>query len=179
MLGNPVGDGITGAYPMGGGSREGDACTVNGALGRLRRVGNEFVCVPIKEVSMSNELKTDSPTVVLDGFGRLAGSRPGHCYLHSGSQTVDHAAQVTAEMNCRNARDEMIQEMTDAWKQSANTSDREVPRKHSTGDAVRDAYLDSVEDLTTSWARGSGPPMKRIPMSNIQITGNTRSNGHE
>ena len=143
-----------GAYPMGGGSREGDACTINGAPGRLRRVGNEFVCVPMKEDAMV--LKTNSPTGVLDGLGRLAGSRPGHCYLHSGAKTTDHAVQITAEMNCRNARDEMIQEMTDAWRQRANTSDREVARKHRTGDAVRDAYMDQLADLTTAWSRNSG-----------------------
>jgi hypothetical protein len=109
-------------------------------------------CVPHGEDAMPQDLKT---TAVLDGLGRLAGSRPGHCYLHSSPNTRDHAVQITAEMSCRNARDEMIQEMTDAWKQSV-TRDREVPRKHSTGDALRDAYLDSVEYLTTSWARGSG-----------------------
>jgi hypothetical protein len=110
-------------------------------------------CVPLGEDAMPQDQKT---TVVLDGLGRLAGSRPGHCYLHSGANTTDHAVQITAEMNCRNARDEMIQEMTDAWRQRANTSDREVPRKHSTGDAVRDAYLDQIDDLQNAWARGSG-----------------------
>ena len=34
-----------------------------------------------------------------------------------------------------------------------NMNDREVARVHDTGDPVRDAYLDGITDLTSSWQR--------------------------
>jgi hypothetical protein len=43
---------------------------------------------------------------------------------------------------------DVIHEPSDAWK-----GNHEVARVHDTGDAVRDAYLDSVADLTTAWSR--------------------------
>jgi hypothetical protein len=53
-----------------------------------------------------------------------------------------------------------VREMCDAWKTPArppagpgNANDREVARMHDTGDAVRDAYLDSIADLTSAWSR--------------------------
>jgi hypothetical protein len=54
----------------------------------------------------------------------------------------------------RDARDEFIHTMCDAWK--GDVSDCEVARIHDTGDPVRDAYLGSVVDLTTAWSRGGG-----------------------
>jgi hypothetical protein len=55
----------------------------------------------------------------------------------------------------REARDEYVQQLCDAWK-GTDTSDREVSRVHHTGDARLDAYLDQKHDLENSWHRGSG-----------------------
>jgi hypothetical protein len=89
---------------------------------------------------------------VVDGLGRPAGHRPGACYLRTVPHTVDHAVAVTREHLRLEAYADSIRELCDAWKGN-NSNDREVPRLHDTGDAVRDAYLDSVADLTTSWSR--------------------------
>jgi hypothetical protein len=55
----------------------------------------------------------------------------------------------------REARDEYITELCDAWK-GDNTNDREVASKHDTGNPIADAWLDQLDDLQNSWARGSG-----------------------
>ena len=62
--------------------------------------------------------------------------------------------QVTSEFNRREAVNDSVAALQSAWK--GNTSDREVPRIHNTGDATRDAYLNSVFDLENAWHRGSG-----------------------
>jgi hypothetical protein len=57
-----------------------------------------------------------------------------------------------------------VRDLTEAWRTpSADPAahhaatdafnDREVARVHNTGDAVRDAYLDYVADLTSAWQR--------------------------
>jgi hypothetical protein len=94
-----------------------------------------------------------APARVVDAFGDsgLALHKPGPRYLVAGAGTADHAKQVMADYMRREARDQYVADLQDAWK--GNISDREVPRLHDTGDAVRDAYFDSVADLTTSWSR--------------------------
>jgi hypothetical protein len=95
------------------------------------------------------------PLRVVDAFGNsgLALNKPGSRYLTAGKHTPDHAALVMCDHQRREARDEYVQQLCDAWK-STGTSDREVARVHDTGDAVRDSYLDQVHDLTTAWSRG-------------------------
>jgi hypothetical protein len=95
-----------------------------------------------------------APARVVDAFGDsgLALHKPGPRYLTAGAGTVDHAVQAARAYNRAEAYRVSVQEMCDAWR-SPNVSDREVARVHDTGDAVRDAYLDSVADLTTSWSR--------------------------
>jgi hypothetical protein len=88
---------------------------------------------------------------VVDGLGRPAGHRPGACYLRAAPHTTDHAVAVMQDHLRREARDEFIRELCDAWK--GDTSDREVARVHNTGDTVRDAYLDQVADMTSAWER--------------------------
>jgi hypothetical protein len=88
---------------------------------------------------------------VVDAFGRPAGQRPGACYLRTAPHTTDHAKQVMAD-HMRRERDQYAADLQDGWKNG--TSDREIARIHNTGDAVRDAYLDQVHDLTTAWSRG-------------------------
>jgi hypothetical protein len=88
---------------------------------------------------------------VVDGLGRPAGHRPGACYLRTAPHTTDHAVAVMQDHLRREARDEFIRELCDAWK--GDTCDREVARVHNTGDAVRDAYLDQVADMTSAWER--------------------------
>jgi hypothetical protein len=89
---------------------------------------------------------------VVDGLGRPAGHRPGACYLRTVPHTADHAVAVTREHLRREAYADAVTEASNAWK-SSDIGGREVPRLHDTGDAVRDAYLDSVADLTTAWSR--------------------------
>jgi hypothetical protein len=98
-------------------------------------------------------LSDSSPMMVVDAFGNsgLALNKPGARYLTAGTRTTDHAALVMRDHLRREARDEYITELCDAWK---STNDREVARVHDTGDAVRDSYLDQVHDLTTAWSRG-------------------------
>ena len=95
-----------------------------------------------------------APAQVVDAFGDAGAGlhRPGSRYLVAGAGTVDHAKQVMADHMRGEARDQYIADLQDAWKGN-NTNDREVARLHDTGDAVRDAYLDSVADLTTAWSR--------------------------
>jgi hypothetical protein len=98
-----------------------------------------------------------APLHVVDAFGNsgLALNKPGARYLTAGTRTTDHAALVMRDHLRREARDEYITELCDAWK-STGTSDREVSRVHNTGDARTDAYLDQKYDLENSWHRGSG-----------------------
>ena len=98
-----------------------------------------------------------APLRVVDAFGNsgLALNKPGARYLTAGKHTPDHAALLMHDHQRREARDEYVQQLCDAWK-STGTSDREVARMHNTGDARTDAYLDQKYDLENSWHRGSG-----------------------
>ena len=95
-----------------------------------------------------------APARVVDAFGNsgLALHKPGPRYLVAGAGTVDHAKQMMADHMRREARDQYVADLQDAWKGN-NTNDREVARLHDTGDPVRDAYLDQIHDLTTAWSR--------------------------
>ena len=95
-----------------------------------------------------------SPARVVDAFGNsgLALHRPGSRYLVAGAGTADHAKQMMADHMRREARDQYVADLQDAWKGN-NKNDREVARLHDTGDPVRDAYLDQVADLTSAWQR--------------------------
>ena len=98
-----------------------------------------------------------APLHVVDAFGNsgLALNKPGARYLTAGKHTPDQAALLRHDHPRREARDEYVQQLCDAWK-STGTSDREVARMHNTGDARTDAYLDQKYDLENSWHRGSG-----------------------
>jgi hypothetical protein len=87
-----------------------------------------------------------APAQVVDAFGDAGAGlhRPGSRHLVAGAGTVDHMR--------REARDQYAADLQDGWKNG--TSDRKIARIHNTGDAVRDAYLDQVHDLTTAWSRG-------------------------
>jgi len=97
-----------------------------------------------------------APLRVVDAFGNsgLALSRPGARYLTAGTRTPDHAALVMRDHLRREARDQYVAALQDAWK--GNNTDREVARIHNTGDARTDAYLDQKYDLENSWHHGSG-----------------------
>jgi hypothetical protein len=99
---------------------------------------------------------TDDAQVV-DAFGDsgLALSKPGPRYLSADRNSVQYAVQVTADHNRREAYADSLHETCDAWR-GKNRDLHEVPRIHNTGDATRDAYLDSVSDLENAWHRGSG-----------------------
>ncbi len=98
-----------------------------------------------------------APARVVDAFGDAGAGlhRPGSRYLVAGAGTVDHAKQVMADHMRREARDQHVADLQDAWKAN-NTNDREVARVHDTGDARTDAYLDQKFDLENAWHRGTG-----------------------
>jgi hypothetical protein len=153
-----------GEIPMPKQYNEDDDFDERGVLkdGRTLRVGMQFMD------SMSRAIATDSTmrkvrdaitydAQVVDAFGGsgLALNKPGSRYLTAGHRSIDHAVQTTLEHQRRQAHADGIREMCDAWR----GDDRdlyEVPRIHNTGDATRDAYLDSVADLENAWHRGSG-----------------------
>ena len=97
-----------------------------------------------------------APLRVVDAFGNsgLALNKPGARYLSAGEHTVDHAALVMRDHQRREARDEYVQDLCNAWK-GDNANDREVPSVHNTGNPIADAWLDQLHDLQNSWARGS------------------------
>jgi hypothetical protein len=111
--------------------------------------------LPARDANRYGTTDATAPLRVVDAFGNsgLALNKPGSRYLTAGKHTPDHAALVMCDHQRREARDEYVQQLCDAWK-STGTSDREVARVHDTGDAVRDSYLDQVHDLTTAWSRG-------------------------
>ena len=90
---------------------------------------------------------------MVDGFGNrgLALNKPGARYLSAGEHTADHAALVMRDHQRREARDEYVQDLCNAWK-GDNTNDREVPSVHNTGNPIADAWLDQLHDLQNSWA---------------------------
>jgi hypothetical protein len=110
-------------------------------------------------VLSARDAATDAtaPLCVVDAFGNsgLALNKPGSRYLTAGKHTPAHAVLVVRDHECREARDEYVQQLCDAWKGN-NTNDREVARKHDTGNPIADAWLDQLDDLQNSWARGSG-----------------------
>lgn len=94
-------------------------------------------------------------TQLVDAFGDDSAfvlSRTGARYLRTPSRGADHARQVTLDHLRNEARAAWIDAMQDAWR---GTDNREAARKHNTGDPVADAWLDGVDDLTTSWSRNS------------------------
>jgi hypothetical protein len=111
--------------------------------------------LPARDANHYGTTDATAPLRVVDAFGNsgLALNKPGSRYLTAGKGTPDHAAMVMRDHQCREARDQYIADLQDAWKGN-NKNDREVARVHNTGDARTDAYLDSVADLTTSWSRG-------------------------
>jgi hypothetical protein len=113
--------------------------------------------LPARDANHYGTTDATAPWRVVDAFGNggLALSRPGGRYLIAGTHTPDHAALVMADHMRREARDQYVADLQDAWK-GDNTNDREVARIHNTGDAVRDAYLDQKYDLENSWHRGTG-----------------------
>ena len=97
-----------------------------------------------------------APARVVDSLGNdgLALCKPGARHLTAGAGTGDHARLVTADHMRREARDQYVADLQDAWK--GNNSDREVAHIHNTGDARTDACLDQKYDLENSWHRGTG-----------------------
>jgi hypothetical protein len=140
-------------YGVGAGAKEGGACMIDGRRDVLKKVEGGFLCVPIGEDAMNDS----SPMTVVDALGRagLALHQPGSRFLVAGKHTTDHAVLVMRDHQCREARDQYIAELCDAWKSTA-TGDREIAHIHNSGDAVRDAYLDQKFDLENSWHRGTG-----------------------
>jgi hypothetical protein len=95
-----------------------------------------------------------APARVVDAFGDAGAGlhRPGSRHLVAGAGTVDHAVQAARAYNRTAAFNDSVTELCGAWKTDGDNT-REVARLHDTGDPVRDAYLDSVADLTTAWSR--------------------------
>jgi hypothetical protein len=147
-----------GLYPAGAGAKEGGSCTIDGRPGKLRAVEGGFVCVPDDDDTEDAMLhiKTDAPTVLTDALGRsdpASLSRPGLRYLVAGHKTADHVQQVTREVMRDEARREAVVDASSAWRGGAG--DRTIPVKRETGDAVADAWLDGIEDLTSAWSGGT------------------------
>ena len=104
----------------------------------------------------ADAITTDSPAVVTDALGDssiAALSRPGSRFLTGGQKGVDHAVRVTQEHMRQQAWADSVAEASNAWK---GGSDREIPLRRQTGDAVADAYLDSVDALESAWIGNSG-----------------------
>jgi hypothetical protein len=142
-----------GTYPPGPGTKEGGACTIDGAPGHLvKQSDGTFLCVPDDETEDHMTKKDDASTVVCDALGRsdpISLAQPGSRYLRSGAHTVDHTVQVTRRHMRDKALADSIEEMNDAWKGTGNT--REVARTHHTNDAIADAYMDQLDDLQNAW----------------------------
>jgi hypothetical protein len=92
--------------------------------------------------------------------GSMALHRPGPRYA-ADQAGFDAKAQAYAEMiaDMENAwrkppgePADVVRELCDARKAKTN-DEREVERKHNTGNPVADAYMDQLEDLTTAWVR--------------------------
>jgi hypothetical protein len=100
------------------GQKPGDACSINGAPGRMNA---RLECVPNRRDAVHDAAE-----------GR----------------------RIKQE-----AYDAMCRDMVNAWKNprapawKGNTNDREVVRKHNTGNPIADAYMDQLDDLTTAWSR--------------------------
>jgi hypothetical protein len=98
----------------------------------------------MRDASLSEVQRAVMRDKAARGYGLVDAARhpPGPCFC------ADQVANDAREQAYRNAK----REVEAAWKTN-NMSDREVARVHDTGDAVRDAYLDQVHDLTTAWSR--------------------------
>ena len=79
-----------------------------------------------------------APAQVVDAFGDAGAGlhRPGSRYLVAGAGTADYAKQVMADHVRREARDQYVTDLQNAWKGN-NTNDHEVARKHDTGHRPR------------------------------------------
>ena len=155
VVDRPVNDAKNyGLYPLGGTSKEGDACTIDGRPGTLRKVEGGLLCVP--DDATDAMLDDSSPQRVCDAFGDSGAGlhRPGSRHLIAGRKSPDHPKLAAMSYNRAQAYRDSVTEACDAWKTNGNTNDRECARVHNTGDARRDAYLDSVADLTSAWSRG-------------------------
>jgi hypothetical protein len=110
------------------GQQPGDVCTINGAPGHLN---HRLECVPDRHDAVPRTMDaTESQRIKDEAY-----------------------AEMVAAMDYRTASGPPAGPATAG--RTNNMNDREVARVHNTGDAKLDAYLDSVEDLTTAWARGS------------------------
>jgi len=105
-----------------------------------------------------------APLRVVDAFGNsgLALSRPGARYLTAGTRTTDHAAMVMLDHLRREARDQYIVELQDAWKgnntargtRSQDSAPRGPVYDAVEGQRVKDAaYAEMVNELVTAWQR--------------------------
>jgi hypothetical protein len=130
--------------------------------GRTLRVGMQFMDSMSRAIAtettrrkVRDAITDDAQVVDAFGDGGLALNKPGSRYLTAGHRSIDHAVQTTREYERRQAYADSVQATCDAWRGN-NRDLHEVPRIHNTGDATRDAYLDSVSDLENAWHRGSG-----------------------
>jgi hypothetical protein len=124
---------------------------INGAPGVLVRRPKGYECVPTTKDA------ADTKKRIVDSFGQdgLALNKPGVRCLIAGQGTTDHVKLATQDAMCREARDQYVADLQDAWK-GDDPSRYEVARVHDTGDARLDALLDQQLDLTTAWSRGTG-----------------------
>jgi hypothetical protein len=103
-----------------------------------------------EEEDSAMRIETDMAPMIVDAFGLTDGlSRPGSRHLHSGRKTLD---EVTREVMRDEARRDGVADLCDAWK--GGGSDRTIPVKRRTADAIADAWLDGVEDLVSAWSAG-------------------------
>ena len=129
-----------------------DAFDENGVLKDGHRIR-----VPLMMMdSVQQAVAADTTTLVVDAYGGTTHlSCPGPRYLRPAPvHTADAARQVTLAHMRDEAYRDFVEAATNAWRGTDN--DREVARVHDSGDPVRDAYLDQLADLTTSWSRNSG-----------------------
>jgi hypothetical protein len=156
----------TGEIPMPKQYNEDDDFDERGVLkeGRTLHVGMQFMDSMSRAIATDSTMRKvrdaithDTSATVVDAFGDsgLALNKPGSRYLTAGHRSIDHAVQTTREYERWQAYADCVQATCDAWRGN-NRDLHEVPRIHNTGDATRDAYLDSVSDLVNSWHRGSG-----------------------
>jgi hypothetical protein len=141
-----------GAYPAGPGTKEGGACTIDGAPGKLRKQSDgSFICVPD---ASTDAITTDTPAMVVDAYGGTDGlSRPGLRYLHAVHRSLDDAVLTTRRVMCDEARADYIQQTGDAWKKGTR---REIEVKPITSGDTREAALAARDaELTNAWRGGN------------------------
>jgi hypothetical protein len=105
-----------------------------------------------------------APLRVVDAFGNsgLALSRPGPRYLAAGEHTSHHAVLVMLDHQRREARDQYVADLQDAWKgnntargtRSQDSAPRGPVYDAVEGQRVKDAaYAEMVNELVTAWQR--------------------------